>query len=73
MSQKNNLRDHFAGLALGELIRAHENTEAPPELVDKALKAGSYHQLLADHAYQFADAMLKAREGYQSARDTANA
>ena len=57
------LRDYFAGQALAALINQLANTsKADKEMKKLGMCEGQFDRLCAKCAYDYADAMLKARE-----------
>lgn len=60
----NELRDHFAGLALSGMLNSMANANCHTAALNKAREAGILlHEGLAISAYAHADAMLKERGG----------
>ena len=58
------LRDYFAGQAIAGVFACIVSTDACTALLKASASAGkSIEDLVAKSAYQFADAMLAAREG----------
>lgn len=65
----NDLRDHFAGLALSGMLNSMANVNCHTAALTKAREAGILlHEGLAISAYAHADAMLSARAVDMKAR-----